>query len=216
MRNPFGSEAAAFRFLLLSLAALGAVTAAALLGGARPALLALAVVSTAAVVHSGRGRRRRLLRTAPAHAGPPHERRLLVLAQAPLPDDLAEGIRARADRVLVVSAPDAPPIRRWASDIDGARSEAGRRVDATVARLRSPHAVVEGAVGDDDPVQTIEDALRTFGGDEILVSAPAGARGEAVTARIRERFALPVTHHVADALDGGRLAERSRRQRVDL
>jgi GABA permease len=194
VRNPFGSEAAAFRFLLLAIPTLVAVTTVAILGGARAALLLCAATALAAAAYYGRPRQRRLLRTAPSHVGPPHERRLLVLAQTSLPDDRLEEIRRRADRVLVVSAPEVRSVRRWSSDVDGARAEARRRVDATVSRLRSMHAKADGTVGDDDPLQAIEDALRTFGGDEIVVATASDARGEAMTARIRERYALPVAH----------------------
>jgi GABA permease len=195
MRNPFGSEAAAFRFLLLTLVALAAVALAAFLDGPRVAVPVWAAVSAAAVaVYVRRGRRRRLLATAPAHVGSAQERRLLVLAQEPLPQEFLEDIGARADRVLVVSAAVAPALRRWVSDVDDARERARRRVEATVSCLRSLNADAAGAVGDEDPLRAVEDALRTFGGDEIVVSTPPGPRGEAVVARIRERFALPVTH----------------------
>ena len=116
MRNPFASEPAAFRFLFVTLAALAAVTAAALLAGAWPAVLVTAVVCAVVLVSYARRRRRRLLRTAPAHVGPLQERRLLVLAQGPLPEEAFGDIMGRADRVLVVSAAAPPALRRWASD----------------------------------------------------------------------------------------------------
>lgn len=197
MRNPFRSEAAAFRFLLLTLAALSVLTAAAILGGARTAVLLSAAVTVVAIALSARrGKRRRLLRTAPAHHGPPHERRLLLLAQEPPPDGVLGEIRDRADRVMVVSATAAAPLRRWASDVDGASEQARRRVEETVSRLRSLNVEAAGTVGDCDPLQAIEDALRTFGGDEIVVSTSGRAHDAAVAARIRARFALPVTHLV--------------------
>lgn len=194
MRNPLGSESAAFRFLLFAVAGTAAVTAAAILAGARAALLVSAAVMGGAVVHYGRRRRERVLRTAPGHVWSKPERRLLVLVQAPLPAERLEEIGRRADRVLVVSASDAPSVRRWASDVDGARAGARLRVDETVSRLTAMHAATEGTVGDDDPVQAIEDALRAFGGDEIVVSTAGSARGEVVASRLRQRFALPVTH----------------------
>ena len=85
-------------------------------------------------------------------------------------------------------------MRLWASDIDRAQRDARRRVDGALAHLHAVHASAEGTVGDSDPVQAIEDALRTFGGDEIVVATSADERDDAVVARIRERFALPVTH----------------------
>jgi hypothetical protein len=51
-------------------------------------------------------------------------------------------------------------------------------------------------------VQAVEDALRTFGADEIIVSThPLGRSNwlEAkVVERVRERFDVPVTHVVVD------------------
>jgi hypothetical protein len=59
-----------------------------------------------------------------------------------------------------------------------------------------------GEIGDGDPVQAIEDAVRTFQPDELIVSThPAGRshwleRG--VVEKARELFELPVTHVVVD------------------
>lgn len=191
LHHAFAGEAVAFRVLLASVAAVAAVGAAALLGGAIAALLVAAGVVLAALVARAASRRHaRVLRTAPAHVGA-RERRLLVLAQSPLADEQLAAIPARADRVLVVTAAEAPPLRAWASDTDRARLDARRLVDATVSRLRTLRADAEGVVGDGDPVQAIEDALRTFGGDEIVVSSSRGRND--VVERLRERFAVPVS-----------------------
>jgi hypothetical protein len=198
LRNPFRSEGAAFRFLLLTLVAFAAVGVAAIVGGPWAGVPTWAAVSAAAVaVYARRGRPTRPLRTAPAHVGPPEERRLLVLAEEALPAASIEEIGRRADRVLVVSPVVASPVRHWVSDVDEAREEASRRVDVTVERLRAASIEAAGTLGDEDPVTAIEDALRTFGGDEIVVATPPSAGGDAVVARVRERFALPVTHLVA-------------------
>jgi len=194
VRNPFRSEAAAFRFLLLAAAALAALVAVGAVAGTDTvAVAATLLAATAVVFHALRGRRVRDLPTAPAHVGPPNERRLLVLAQEPVSDALLPELRDAADRVLVVSAPVVQPLQRWASDHDDAREQARLRVDATVAGLRALDADASGVVGDHDPVQALEDALRTFGGDAIAVSAPPGRAGARLVTRIRERYALPVT-----------------------
>ena len=193
MRNPFRSEAAAFRFLLLAAAALAALTAVGAVAGTDAVAAAALLIATVVGFYALRGRRGRDLPTAPAHVGPPNERRLLVLAQEPVSDALLTELRDAADRVLVVSAPLARPLQRWASDNDDAREQARRRVDATVAGLRALDVDASGVVGDHDPVQALEDALRTFGGDAIAVSAPPGRAGARLVTRIRERYALPVT-----------------------
>jgi hypothetical protein len=59
-----------------------------------------------------------------------------------------------------------------------------------------------GEVGDDDPLQAIEDALRTFGADAIIISTHPPGRSNwlerEVIVRARERFDLPITHVVVD------------------
>lgn len=195
-RSSFRTEAAAFDFLLLTLVAFAAVAIAALAGGAAAGLPVWAVVSGAAVVFSVRRRRpAQVLRTAPAHMGPAGERRLLVLAQETPSADALDELGRRADRVIVVSTAGTSLVRRWLSDVDGARARASRRVDETVRCLRA--ANVDAAAVDEDPVRAIEDALRVFGGDEIVVATGPSARDAAVAARVRARFALPVTHLVA-------------------
>jgi hypothetical protein len=47
---------------------------------------------------------------------------------------------------------------------------------------------VRGEVGADDPVLAAEDALRTFGADEVIVAADGD-----VAAKIRERVTIPVS-----------------------
>ena len=55
---------------------------------------------------------------------------------------------------------------------------------------------------DQDPMQAIEDALRTFGADEILISTHPEGRShwleQDLISKARERFALPITHVVVD------------------
>ena len=64
----------------------------------------------------------------------------------------------------------------------------------------------EGAVGDGDPLQAIEDALRTFGADEIVISTHPEGRSNwlerDVVGAARDRFGVPITHVVVD-LDAG-------------
>ena len=59
-----------------------------------------------------------------------------------------------------------------------------------------------GEVGDSEPLQAIEDALRTFGADEIIISTHPEGRSnwleKGVVAGARERFAVPITHVVVD------------------
>ena len=55
---------------------------------------------------------------------------------------------------------------------------------------------------DANPLQAMEDALRTFGADEIIISTHPEGRSHwlerGVVVHARERFAVPITHVVVD------------------
>ena len=120
----------------------------------------------------------------------PGPRHVLVVAfGAAVPEGLA-----RAHVVVVAPALNSR-LRRWVSDEDAARRRAEERLGALVDRLRPIAGHVEGRVGDADPLLAIRDALATFPADEIMVAAGAEystGRAQALVARARERFALPV------------------------
>ena len=109
--------------------------------------------------------------------------------------------------MLVVCPALNSPLRPWVSDEDGAREAAQRRLDATLARLAAAGVEARGEVGDGDPVQAIDDALRTFGPDEIVISTHPEGRSNwlerGVVSIARERFDVPISHVVVDlAADG--------------
>ena len=116
----------------------------------------------------------------------------------------SEGVRAE---VLVVAPALNSPIRHWASDEDGARANAESRLVESRERLRAGGVAARGEVGDSEPLQAIEDALRTFGADEIIISTHPEGRSQwlerGVVTAARERFAVPITHVVVD-LDADR------------
>ncbi|HET6697106.1 MAG TPA: hypothetical protein VFG85_11410, partial [Gaiellaceae bacterium] len=55
---------------------------------------------------------------------------------------------------------------------------------------------------DADPIQAMDDALRTFGADEIVISTHPPGRSnwleKEIIARARERYDVPITHVVVD------------------
>ncbi len=203
MRHPFRSEPEAFNFLLLTVVAFAIVAAAGLLGGWWVGLPVWILVTLGAVFIYLRA----------ASSEPPEriepvshiqgERRILVVAEDTIGTDaLTEEIHRRSEgvveHVLVVEPAGASRLHHWVSDEDGARTEARARVDESLARLRAAGINAEGAVGDDDPLQAIEDALRTFGADEIVISTQPDGRSRWLEQRVvevaRERFSPPVTH----------------------
>ena len=115
-------------------------------------------------------------------------------------------LRARTaetrSHVLVVSPALNSPLRHWVSDSDEARAAAYRRLDDSLGALREAGIEAAGEVGDSDPLQAIEDAMRTFGPDEIVISTHPEGRSNwlerGVVTGARERFTVPITHVVVD------------------
>jgi hypothetical protein len=74
------------------------------------------------------------------------------------------------------------------------------RADAAVARIADVVGDARGVVGRADPLQALEDALRFFPADEIVVSTfPFGSSrwlDEDLVGRAWERFRLPLVHVV--------------------
>jgi hypothetical protein len=214
MRNPFRTEAEAFSFVLVCAVLFAAVAVAGVLGGGWVALgvflalgLGVAVgiymksepkVVEPAVWARGRdagGRRQILVVANETVAGRALRREILH--------------RARGDAdVLVVCPALNSLIRHWASDEDRARAAAQARLDASLAALSEAGVEARGEVGDADPLQAIEDALRTFGADELIISTHPPGRSnwleKDVVAIARERFPCPIAHVVVDLEHEGR------------
>ena len=207
MRNPLRSEAEAFRFLLLTIAYFALIVIGAIIN--TWVGLAVFVVLTLAVVYIAfvRGRDEPPPRIAPTLAHSPDERRILVIASETVAGETLHAmIRQKSEgyrtNVLVVAPAQPSPLQHLASDDDPSRRAALERVDATLARLREAGFSAQGQVGDSDPLQAIEDALRTFGPDEIIISTHPEGRSHwlerNVVENARERFAVPITHVVVD------------------
>jgi hypothetical protein len=131
-------------------------------------------------------------------------RRVLVLITTQVADGLVrEVVRGRAgdDAEMLVVAP-ASEISRldWLTNAeDDARADAASLASQTADA--APTENVETRVGDSDPLKAIEDALRTFPADEILVVTrpddQAGWLEKGTGKTAQARFALPVTRVVA-------------------
>jgi hypothetical protein len=126
-------------------------------------------------------------------------RRLLVVTTVP---DAGDAVHSRvrehaggedAEVRVVAPAADVSPLQWLTNDEDAARAEAG------VAAARTADAVggAEVEVGDSDPVKAIEDALRTFPADEVIVVTPAGEQAnwleEDAGRDAQDRFNVPIT-----------------------
>ena len=212
MQNPFRSEAEAFRFLIRTIAYFAVIAVAALINTWLG--VAVFVIATGVIVWwlFFRGDPKRPIQTAPARHGGEGERLILVVANETVGGaTLRERIRERSEgvraEVLVVAPALNSPIRHWASDEDGARAVAEARLRESLSLLRAGGVSARGEVGDAEPLQAIEDALRTFGADEIIISTHPEGRSQwlerGVVSAARERFAVPITHVVVD-LDADR------------
>jgi hypothetical protein len=102
----------------------------------------------------------------------------------------------------VVSPALNSPLKHWVSDEDGARLAARERLDDSLTRLGEAAIVARGEVGDSDPLQAIDDALRTFGADEIVISTHPEGRSNwlerGIVTGAGQRFDVPITHVVVD------------------
>ena len=204
--NPFRSEADAFRFLLAVIGFCALIV----IGSVINVWVGLGVF----VVESGliawwilfRGREESPIPQAP----PPHpagERRILVIANETVGGrTLLSEIRGRAQaaptKVFVVSPALNTPIKHWMNEEESARAAAQVRLDNSLAAIRGAGLDASGEIGDDDPLQAIEDALRTFAPDELIISTHPEGRSNwlerGIVEHARERFALPVTHVIVD------------------
>jgi nucleotide-binding universal stress UspA family protein len=206
--NPLRSEAEAYRFLLLSIGYFAAIAVAALVIGEWAGIivfLALTIAAIAYVVRARSGEAR--AQTVPTRRGRANERRILVIANETVAGGrLRDEIRARSEgydeQVLVVTPALNSPLRHWASDEDDARAQAQKRLEESLAHLRAMGVDAKGEVGDAEPLQAIEDSLRLFGADEIIISTHPEGRSnwleKGVVEGARERFAVPITHVVVD------------------
>ncbi len=208
MKNPLRSEAEAYRFLMLTIGYFAAIVLASLAGNRWTGLavfIALTVVGAWWFLR--REETERPAFTAPARTSAPDERRSLVVANETVGGsklretilDKSKGYRAE---VLVVSPALNSPLRHWVSDEDDARTAAQQRLDRSLARLSKQGIRARGEVGDAEPLQAIEDALRTFGADEIIISTHPEGRShwleQGLVTQARERFPVPITHVVVD------------------
>ena len=208
MINPFRSEAEAYRFLLLTVGYFAVIAIFALTLGKWAGLAVFALLTLAGLVYLVRARRAEppLQTVSSRHSGD-NERRILVIANetvggGPLREEIRRRSEGFDEHVLVVCPALNTPMRHWASDEDDARVKAQERLNASLARLREAGVDAKGEVGDAEPVQAMEDAVRLFGPDEIIISTHPEGRSHwlerGIVEAARERFAVPITHVVVD------------------
>lgn len=117
--------------------------------------------------------------------------------------ELRERTEGRDAEVLVVAPALTSRLRYWMSDEDPGIAEANERLATSVERCGAAGIAVRGALGDADPLQALDDAVRTFGPDEIIVATHPEGRSNwlehGLVDQARRRVSVPVTHLVVDA-----------------
>ena len=213
MRNPIRSETDAFR---LALGGAG-LTAASLAVGATIDPLAGGTVFVGGLIGTAVWEvltvdpdRRRPLREAAAEgrrSSPSAGRRVLVVANRTLQgDELAQTLRRRGadDSELRVVAPIVVSRAHYlASDVDKELEEAHQRLTVALDWARAEGLQASGKVGDPNAaLGAIEDELRRFAADEVLISTyPPGMSNwleTGIVRRLREELDIPVTHVIVD------------------
>jgi hypothetical protein len=172
-------------------------------GGPAVGVAAGALVAVAIVYAAVRQRSRGAIGSA---ASEPGRRRVLIVLGDPLEDPAAveqvvAAVKGKdAATVMVLSPARISFLDRWASDVEGARRDAQRRLVISVAALAAAGIEAEARVGDEDLVQAVEDQIGTFPATEVLLvtasdeeGGAAAAAADELRARLRADFRWLVT-----------------------
>jgi hypothetical protein len=206
MESPFRSEEAAFRFLLITIGAFALIVVASWISALLGFIVFLGLSAAAVGVYL----RQRGPEPEQEHVeqrGDAGERRVLVVANETVGgEELLSAISTLAvsqqTQFLVVCPALNSRLKTFTSDEDPAREAAQLRLDETLARLSSVGIQAQGQVGDGDPLVAVDDAVRTFGPAEIVISThPPGKSNwleRGVVESVRTHYDVPVTHVVVD------------------
>jgi hypothetical protein len=208
MHNPLRSEADAFRWIVVIGIGCASVVVLTLL--TRPAI---GVAWATALVGFGvgiawRSSRGTLRGNVQVSRGGDGKRRVLVVAnqtvggQALLREIQNRTRGVRSEILVVTPALVGSRAAHWSSDVDEAIELARQRQELSLQALQEAGLRARGQVGDSEPNVAIEDALRQFPADEIIISTHPPHRSRwlerGVVERARDEIELPITHVVVD------------------
>jgi hypothetical protein len=208
MHNPLRSEADVFPLVIVLVAAAALVVAVTLITSPIEGILLAAVLVAVGVWFAWRGTRGSEPREVRVDRSADSTHRILVVANQTaegrgLLEEIVNRCRGNECEVMLV-CPGMVGSRaeHWASDVDKGMGAARERMDRSVAALRGVGVEVRAEVGDPDPNMAIEDALRVFPADEIVISTlpPGESRWleHDVVERTRREVDLPMTHVIVD------------------
>ena len=212
MVNPFRSERDAFR-VVVGVALLAAVSVA--VGWLADPVYGYALFAAGAaaglvyVIRAHEPERLQHLReaaAAPHPRAPKDKYRILVVANEALTGaELRREIMRRVElwpELFVIAPALTSRSHYWASDYDHELEEARGRLEATLAWAAEQGFEAAGEVGDPDPLTAIEDALRRFGAEEVIIATHPPAQSSwlesGLVERVREELDVRVTHVVVD------------------
>ncbi len=208
MHNPLRSEADAFRWVVVIGVAAVSVILLTLLTRPVVGLVWAALLLGFGAGLAYRNSRGSLPRSVELSRGGDGKHRLLVVANETvggeaLLEEIRNRCRGRDCEILVVTpALTASRAAHWASDVDEAIELARQRMELSLLAIAELDLKARGEIGDGDPNTAIEDALRAFPADEIVISTHPPERShwleQGVVDRAREEIDLPVTHVVVD------------------
>lgn len=208
MHNPLRSESDAFRWFVVILAGGASVGLLAVLARPLVGLIWGAVMIGVGIGLTYRSSRGRLSSQVPLTQGGDGKHRVLVVANETVEGEaLLEEIRDRCQgrgcEILVVTpALAGSRASHWTSDVDEAIELARQRMELSLIAIGQLGLKARGEIGDSDPNVAIEDALRVFPADEIVISTHPPHRSRwlerGVVDRAREQIDLPITHVVVD------------------
>jgi hypothetical protein len=208
MINPLRSEEDAFRFTVVVAVLVAPIALAAILFGSGVGLavaggLAFGVGFGLFVLKRDEGPERASIRRRPRD----DTHRILVVANetlggSALRDEIEHRAEGEETAIFVICPALNTKLKHWTSDEDEARAAAHSRLQGMLDALDRDGYRATGDIGDSDPIQAMEDGLRVFGADEVIVSTHPPGRSNwlerDVVRRARERFDVPITHVVVD------------------
>jgi GABA permease len=207
MINPLRSEEDAFRFTMILAILVAPVAFAAIFSSTAALVVAAGIAFGVAFTLLVLRREQKPERASVRRRSGDGTHRILVVANQTLTgralrDEIEHRAAEKDTAVFVVTPALNTKLKHWTSDDDAARSEAQIRLREMLDTLNRAGFDATGDIGDSDPVQAMEDGLRVFGPDEVIVSThPLGRSNwleRDVVRRARDRFDVPITHVIVD------------------
>lgn len=136
------------------------------------------------------------------HGAAPRRRRVIIVANETLAGErlgaYVRGLDGGCVEVDVLAPVLTSRTHLAYTDIDEELREARERLARSLAWARKQGLAARGGVGDASPITALEDELRGFGADEVIVAtaeaAPERWQERVELERLREELDVPVVH----------------------